>query len=194
MGVRARVALAFIAVSVSFCLTGCGSIDDLKDVVYGTFDIGRVPDGRGGLLPVGLPDATPMIPPEKKLKENASYDLKKKDKIARKPRQPHTVELPKKPPISDFNRSGKAARRRGANRAVSACAVAIAHSLARSAGTWNFFTLRLPDAEETSRTSCARQDLYENSSGLDPKSRAHPEGSDTPPPNWPLRALLIVHC
>ena len=101
----------FIAVSASFCLTGCGSIDDLKDAVYGTFDIGRVPGGRGGLLPVGLPDATPMIPPEKKLKEDASHDLKKKDKIARKPRQPHTVELPKKPPISD---STEAVRLRGA--------------------------------------------------------------------------------
>jgi hypothetical protein len=41
MGARARVALAFIAVSAGFCLTGCGSIDDLKDAVYGTFDIGR---------------------------------------------------------------------------------------------------------------------------------------------------------
>jgi hypothetical protein len=100
MGARARVALAFIAVSAIFCLTGCGSIDDLKDTVYRSFDIGKVPGGRERLLPDGLPNATPMISPEKTLKENARAS-KKKDKRARKPRQPHTVELPKKPPISN---------------------------------------------------------------------------------------------
>src|SRR5262249_46484114 len=40
-----------------------------------------------------------------------------------------------------FHPGGKAARRRAAIRAISACAVAIAYSLARSTGTRNFFTL-----------------------------------------------------
>lgn len=97
MGARARVALVFIAVSATFGLAGCDSIGDLKDTVYRSFDIGKVPGGR--LFSDELPDATPMVPPEKKLKEDASK--RSKDKPARKPRQPHTVELPKKQPISD---------------------------------------------------------------------------------------------
>src|SRR5262249_61705862 len=40
-----------------------------------------------------------------------------------------------------FRPGGKAARRRAAIRAISACAGAIAYSLARSTGTRNFFTL-----------------------------------------------------
>src|SRR5215831_4951756 len=40
-----------------------------------------------------------------------------------------------------FHPGGKAARRRAAIRAISACAIAIAYSLARSTGTRNFFTL-----------------------------------------------------
>ena len=57
-----------------------------------------------------LSDATPMIPPEKMLKEEASKASKKKDKIARKLQRPQTVQLPKKPPISD---STEAARPQG---------------------------------------------------------------------------------
>jgi hypothetical protein len=43
----ARVALVLMAVSASFGLAGCGSIDDLKDAVFRWFDIGKTP-GRTG--------------------------------------------------------------------------------------------------------------------------------------------------
>jgi hypothetical protein len=43
----ARVALVLMAVSASFGLAGCGSIDDLKDAVFRWFDIGKTPGGRG---------------------------------------------------------------------------------------------------------------------------------------------------
>ena len=36
----ARVALVLMAVSASFGLAGCGSIDDLKDTISRWFDIG----------------------------------------------------------------------------------------------------------------------------------------------------------
>jgi hypothetical protein len=90
-----------MAVSATFGLAGCGSIDDLKDTLSRWFDIGKFPGGRGGVFPKDLPDATPMMPPEKMLKEKASKASKKKDNPTRKPQRPQTVELPKKPPISN---------------------------------------------------------------------------------------------
>jgi hypothetical protein len=105
----ARVALVLTAVSASFGLAACSSIDDLKDTISRWFDIGKSPSGRG-VFSDDLPDATPKNPPEKMLKEEASKASKKKDKLARKPQRPQTVELPKKPPISD---STEAARPQG---------------------------------------------------------------------------------
>jgi hypothetical protein len=106
----ARVALVLMAVSASFGLAGCGAIDDLKDTISRWFDIGKLPGGRGGVLPNDLPDATPMIPPDKMVKEEASKGSKRKDKPAPKLQRPQTVATPKKPPISD---STEAARPQG---------------------------------------------------------------------------------
>jgi hypothetical protein len=83
----ARVALVLVAVSATFGLAGCGSIDDLKDTLSRWFDIGKFPGGRGGVFPDDLPDATPMMPPEKMLKEKASKASKKKDNPTRKPQR-----------------------------------------------------------------------------------------------------------
>jgi len=84
-----------MALSASFGLAGCSSIDDLKDTISRWFDIGKFHGGRGGVFP---DDATPLIPSEKMPKEEASKASKKKDKPARRPQ---TVALPKKPLISD---------------------------------------------------------------------------------------------
>jgi hypothetical protein len=84
-----------MAVSASFGLAGCGSIDDLKDTISRWFDIGKFPGGRGGVFP---DDATPMVPSEKMPKEEASKASKKKDKPAQRPQ---TVALPKKPDSTD---------------------------------------------------------------------------------------------
>jgi hypothetical protein len=72
------------------------------------------------------PDVTPVIPPEIPSKKEATKPSKKPVKSARKLQQPQIVVLPpQKPPIRD---STEAARpeHRGAIRAVSACAAAVA--------------------------------------------------------------------
>jgi hypothetical protein len=102
----ARVALVLMAVSASFGLAGCGLIDDLKDAVSRWFDIGKTPGGPG-VFANKLPDATPMIPPEKPLKKEASKASKKKDKS--KLQRPQTVE--KKLPTSNSTQTAKPQRR-----------------------------------------------------------------------------------
>jgi hypothetical protein len=102
MRAYARVALVLMAVSASFGLAGCGLIDDLKDAVSRWFDIGKTPGGPG-VFANKLPDATPMIPPEKPLKKEASKASKKKDKS--KLQRPQTVE--KKLPTSDSTQTSK---------------------------------------------------------------------------------------
>jgi hypothetical protein len=87
----ARVALVLMAVSASFGLAGCGLIDDLKDAVSRWFDIGKTPGGPG-VFATKLPDAPPMIPPEKLSRKEASKASKKKDKPASKGQRPQTAE------------------------------------------------------------------------------------------------------
>jgi hypothetical protein len=95
----ARVALVLMAVSASFGLAGCGSIDDLKDAVFRWFDIGKTPGGRGAFAE-DLPDVTPMRPPAKPSRKEASKaSKKKKDKPASKVQRPQTAE--KQLPTSD---------------------------------------------------------------------------------------------
>jgi len=86
----ARVALVLMAVSASFGLAGCGSIDDLKDAVSRWFDIGKTPGGRGAFAE-DLPDVAPMIPPKKPSRKEASKASKKKDKPASKVQRPQTA-------------------------------------------------------------------------------------------------------
>ena len=99
----ARVALVLVAVSASIGLAACSVIDDLKAAVSRWFDVGKSPGGRGGVFTDDLPDTTPMIPPEKPLKKEAS---KKKDKS--KVQRPQTVE--KKLPTSDSTEVSKPQR------------------------------------------------------------------------------------
>jgi hypothetical protein len=105
----ARVALVLVAVSANIGLAACSVIDDLKAAVSRWFDVGKSPGGRGGVFTDELPDTTPMIPPEKPLKKEASKASKKKDKS--KVQRPQTVE--EKLPTSD---STEAAKPQGAKR------------------------------------------------------------------------------
>ena len=100
----ARVALVLMAVSASFGLAGCGLIDDLKDAVSRWFDIGKTPGGPG-VFANKLPDAPPMIPPEKPSRKEASKATKKKDKPASKGQRPQTAE--KKLPTSNTTEAPK---------------------------------------------------------------------------------------
>jgi hypothetical protein len=93
----ARVALVLMAVSASFGLAACGAIDDPRDAVSRWFDVGKPPGGPGGFFADHLPNATPMIPPKKSLKNEASKASKtsktsKKDKPASKVQRPQTAE------------------------------------------------------------------------------------------------------
>jgi hypothetical protein len=103
----ARVALVLMALSASFGLAGCAAIDELKETFLRWVESEKVPSGRG-LSAADLPDATPVIPPEKPSKKEASQPSKKRVKSARKPQQPQTVMLPpKRPPIPDSTEGGR---------------------------------------------------------------------------------------
>ena len=99
----ARVALVLVAVSTSIGLGACSAIDDLKAAVSRWFDVGKSPGGRGGVFTDDLPNTTPIIPPEKPLKKEASKASKKEDKS--KVQRPQTAE--KKLPTSDSTRAAK---------------------------------------------------------------------------------------
>ena len=85
----ARVALVLMIVSASFGLTACSAIDDLRDTMSRWFDVGSA--GRPGSADAA-PHATPTIPPEKSLKNEASKASKKKDKLATKVHRPQAAE------------------------------------------------------------------------------------------------------
>ena len=99
----ARVALVLVAVSASIGLAACSAIDDLKAAVSRWFDVGKSPGGRRVVFTDDLPDTTPMIPPEKPLKKEASKASKKKDKS--KVQRPQTAE--KKLPTSGSAEAAK---------------------------------------------------------------------------------------
>ena len=96
-----RVALGLMVLSASFGLAGCAAIDELKEAFLRWVESEKLPSGRG-LFADDLPDATPVIPPEKPSKKEASKPSKQV-KSARKLRRPQTVVVlpPKKPPIPD---------------------------------------------------------------------------------------------
>jgi hypothetical protein len=96
-----RVALVLMVLSASLGLAGCAAIDELKEAFLRWVESEKLADGRG-LSADDLPDATPVIPPEKPLKKEASKPSKNQVKSARKLQQPQAVVLPpKRPPIPD---------------------------------------------------------------------------------------------
>jgi hypothetical protein len=91
----ARVALASIAVSASFSLSGCATIEELKETFLRWIESEKLPSGRG-VSADELPEATPVVPPEKTSKRQP------RPKDAARKLQRQTVMLPpKKPPIPD---------------------------------------------------------------------------------------------
>jgi hypothetical protein len=110
----ARVALVLMAVSASFGLAACGAIDDPRDAVSRWFDVGKPPGGPGGFFADHLPNATPIIPPRKSLKNEASKaskTSKKKDKPASKVQRPQTAEQKLPTPTLSRRQSRKAPSR-----------------------------------------------------------------------------------
>jgi hypothetical protein len=95
----ARVALVSIAVSASFSLSGCAAIEELKETFLRWVESEKLPSGRG-VSANELPDATPVVPPEKTPKKPSKRHPQPKDAARKLQRQ--TVMLPpKKPPIPD---------------------------------------------------------------------------------------------
>jgi hypothetical protein len=105
----ARVALVLMALSAGFGLAGCAAIDELREAFLRWVESEKLPSARG-LSADDLPEATPVIPPEKPSKKEASKPSKRV-KSARKLQRPQPVVLPpEKPPIPD---STEAARPEG---------------------------------------------------------------------------------
>ena len=67
----ARVALVLMALSASFGLVGCAAIDELREAFLRWVESEKLPSARG-LSADDLPEATPVIPPEKPSKKEAS--------------------------------------------------------------------------------------------------------------------------
>jgi len=96
----AQVALASIALSASFSLSGCAAIEELKETFLRWVESQKLPSGRG-VSADELPEATPVVPPEKTPKEQSKRHPRPKD-AARKLQRQTVVLPPKKPPIPDF--------------------------------------------------------------------------------------------
>jgi hypothetical protein len=107
----ARVALASIAVSASFSLSGCAAIEELKETFLRWVESEKLPSGRG-MSADELPEATPVIPREKTPKEPSKRHPRPKH-AARKLQQQTVMLPPKKPPIPD---STEAVRPEGTER------------------------------------------------------------------------------
>jgi hypothetical protein len=93
----ARVALASIAVSASFSLSGCAAIEELKETFLRWVESQKLPS-EGGVSANDLSEATPVVPPEKTPKEPSKRPPQAKD-AARQPQRQTVVLPPKKPPI-----------------------------------------------------------------------------------------------
>jgi len=102
-----RVALASIAVSASFSLSGCAAIEELKETFLRWVESQKLPSERSvpaGELPeatpVALPEKPPELPPERTPKEPSKRHPQPND-AARKLQRLTVVLPPKKPPIPD---------------------------------------------------------------------------------------------
>jgi len=82
----ARVALASIAVSASFSLSGCAAIEELKETFLRWVESQKLPNERG-VSAHELPDATPVVPPEKTPKEPSKRPPQPKDAARKLQRQ-----------------------------------------------------------------------------------------------------------
>jgi hypothetical protein len=116
----ARVALASIAVSASFSLSGCAAIEELKETFLRWIESEKLPSGRG-VSADELPEATPVVPRRRPRRSQASGTHGPND-AARKLQRQTVVASSKETADPRFHRGGGAGRHRGAICAVSAYA------------------------------------------------------------------------
>src|SRR5499427_5866958 len=93
----ARVALASIAGSASFSLSGCAAIEELKETFLRWVESQKLPSG-GGVSADQLPEATPVVPPP----ENTPKEPSKRPPQPKDAARKLQVLPPKKPPIHDL--------------------------------------------------------------------------------------------
>jgi hypothetical protein len=103
-----------MALCTSFGLAGCAAIEELKEAFLRWVESEKLPPAERGPFADELPDATPVIPPEKLSKKEASKPSKRV-KSARKPQRPHTVVVlpPEKPPIPAATKAARPEGRQG---------------------------------------------------------------------------------
>jgi hypothetical protein len=99
MCVCPRVALASIAMSASISLSGCAAIEELKETFLRWVESQKLPSERG-VSADELPEAAPVVPPEKTPKEPNKPHPQPKP-AARKLQRQTVVLPPKKPLIPD---------------------------------------------------------------------------------------------
>ena len=80
-------------------LSGCAAIEELKETFLRWIESEKLPSGRG-VSADELPEAAPVVPPEKTLKEPSKRHPRPKN-AARKLQRQTVVLPPKKPPIPD---------------------------------------------------------------------------------------------
>ena len=101
-----RVALVLMVLSASFGLAGCAAIEEIRQTFLRWVESERLPSGPG-LVADELPEAAPVVPPEKPPREATKRRPQPKD-TARKLQGPRTVALPpKKPPPPDSTEAVK---------------------------------------------------------------------------------------
>ena len=102
MRASARIALVLMALCASFGLAGCAAIEDLKEAFLRWVESEKLPPAGRGPFADDLPDGTPVTPPEKPSKKEASKPSKKQVESAHKLQRPQTVvHPPTKPSIPD---------------------------------------------------------------------------------------------
>jgi hypothetical protein len=85
--------------SASFGLAGCAAIEELRETFLRWVEAEKLPTGRG-VAADDLPDANPVITPEKPPQKEAGKPPKKRVKSVSRSQGPQTVVLPSKIPNS----------------------------------------------------------------------------------------------
>ena len=147
----ARVALASIAVSASFSLSGCAAIEDLKETFLRWVEPQTLPSGRG-VSADELPEATPVAPPEKTPKEPSKRHPQPKH-AARKLQRQTVVLPPKKPPIPDSTETVRPEGTEGQSAPSQPTPRWLPSRWPEATVTRTFFTLRLGTESRAYRAS-----------------------------------------
>jgi hypothetical protein len=126
MRARARIALVLMALCASFGLAGCAAIEELKEAFLRWVESEKLPPAGRGPFADDLPDATPVIPPEKPSKKEASKPTKRQISAQTATAADRCCASSRETSDPGLHRGGEAGRHRGSIRAVFVRAAAVA--------------------------------------------------------------------